>query len=412
MNNEVTIIGFGYVGAPLSVLFALAGFDVKVFDINPILIDSINSHNYHHAESSITKHVYDLSVLGKIKAFENLPLSRNYIICAPTPLNEQGSALDLSFIFSALDRISRQLNDGDLIVIESTLEVGSVEKILEYLVGKGINIETLNISYCPERIFPGNSLNELILNDRIVSGVTKESSRLAAELYQNIIKGKIIETSVRYAELSKLIENTYRLINVAFANEVSLIAEENNVDVWTLLDIANSHPRVNILNPGIGVGGHCVAVDPFSLKLNSNLPTMVRAADDVNKNKMSWVCSKIKSARDEYYYKKKTYPVISIFGLSYKANVSDFRESPSLKIIKLLNEENIDILCVDPHINYIEGINIVNASEAFIKSQICVIFVGHDIFHMDIYKSQFIEKKVLDFCGLFKKNSTSQSLVF
>ena len=302
-----------------------------------------------------------------------------FIVCVPTPIRyEESNNPDISYVKSAIKEITPLLKDSNLIILESTSPVGTIDMISKQLTDDGVDVSKIKLAYCPERVLPGNILFEMINNDRIVGGIDNSSTDEAALLYSSICKGKVHITNAKTAELCKLAENSYRDINIAFANELSLICEKEKIDVRELIELSNKHPRVNILSPGIGVGGHCIPVDPwFIVSSYPNYSSLIQNARKVNNSKTEWVYEMItKEIKDI----DKDEPTIACFGLSYKPNADDMRESPAIKIVDKLIADGNKVICVEPHIDSLEEYEIVDINNALDESDINIILVGHDAF--------------------------------
>ena len=345
---------------------------------------------------------------GSLRAVTKLEPSDVFIITVPTPFKDEDKTPDLSYVMNVCETICKVLKPGNLIILESTSPVGTTENIVKYLHNKrpDLNLPINNnnnadvgIAYCPERIMPGNAIYELVNNDRVIGGITESCAKAAAKIYNSFLKGSNTITSSKVAELTKLTENSYRDVNIAFANEISLICDQVDVDVWELIRCANKHPRVNILQPGPGVGGHCIAVDPwFIISQVPETAVLIQTARHVNDNKviktLNLIISKINSLKKEKNNKTIS---LSIYGISYKANVGDVRESPSITIIQgLINEFNVSINIYDPHVERLpkslNSDNVVFNLEDDYKPDIAVLLVEHDEFK-DIHHN-FLDKTV------------------
>ncbi len=393
MNNsikaqkQICIIGLGSVGLPLACVLATSGYAVLGVDTDKERLDRIASAKLFSSEPKLKALLTKAIQNSNFKVSAKVSLADIYIITVPTPLGFANQP-DLTCVNSAIQFIKPQLREQDLVLIESTCPVGTTEKIAQEL---RVCCPKVSVAYCPERIFPGNILYELIHNNRIVGGVDHVSTKRAVDFYKSFTCGKILDTEVRMAEAVKLAENVYRDVNIAYANELSMIASHLDLDANKLIHLANEHPRVNILNPGVGVGGDCIAVDPwFLIASKPELALLSSKAREVNLNKTDWVIQKIRSVING-----SKISVVAFFGLTYKPNVSDTRNSPALTIIKAFEEE-IEVLKVDPYVSNTESIN-----SAINRAHIVVGLVAHKEF-LNIPPEQFIGKEVLDFSGVFR----------
>ena len=338
--KRICVIGLGYIGLPTAILFALKGFKVLGFDINPLIVKNINKGKTHIVEKDLDKSLREViknkSFIAKTEPSE----AEIFIISVPTPHYLGKDKIyfpDLSMIIDAINSIMSLLKKNDLIILESTSPVGTTEMISK-LISDNTQFKNseINLAYCPERVLPGNIFNELRNNDRVIGGINKESSQKAKDLYSSICEGEFFITNTSTAEMVKLSENAFRDVNIAFANELSMICDSINVNVNELINLSNKHPRVKILNPGCGVGGHCIAIDPWFIASQFPEKTpLIQQARDVNTKKTLWVLSKIKKLIQNFGEKNVSPPTIGFLGLTYKPNIDDVRESPALKIFFL-----------------------------------------------------------------------------
>ena len=415
---KICVIGLGYIGLPLAALIASKGFNVLGVDIEKNIVQSVNQGKSHFYEDNLNAILEDVVKSKKLVAKNEIEESDIFVITVPTPLNmSQGKYSrepDTSYVEEAIKSISKVLKKSDLIIIESTCPVGTTQKLVSILdelrtdliFSDSKNREAdVGIAYCPERILPGNTLHELVNNDRIIGGYTKKSATLASDFYKTFILGKCSTTNARTAELAKLSENAFRDVNIAFANELSIICDELNINVYELINLSNLHPRVNILKPGSGVGGHCIAIDPWfivaSSKSNSKL---IRTAREVNIRKTEWVFEQTKKEIDKLLKVKKDQIIIGIYGLTYKPNSDDIRESPSLKIIDLLLNLQVKILVTDNNISKVsksleKKISLCSYDETAKKADIHLLLTAHSYF-MDRTP---LDGVILDFTGLWSK---------
>lgn len=402
--NKISILGLGYIGIPLAIVLADKSYKVYGFDNDPNVIENIKNLKIKIKEKDLLKKFKNKKVQKNFYVSNKITKSDVYIICVPTPFNKKKLKPDLSAVISAINKIINLLEEGNLIIIESTCPVGTTEFIKQiiYKKRKDFKKNSIRLAYCPERILPGNTLLELINNNRIIGGVDKQSSIHAKRLYKKFVKGSLNITSSETAEMTKLVENTYRDLNIAYANELSMMCDKLNINVWKLIELANLHPRVNILRPGPGVGGHCIAVDPwFLISKNQKLSMLIHRARIINEKKIKWVINKIKKIiKDIKIGQKKRIIKIGFLGASYKANSEDLRESPSLKIINsFLNKDKIITYLAEPNIDKekYKSLNIINSKLLTKKSDIIVILVNHNEFKNLKIASN---KKILDISGL------------
>ncbi len=397
--QSVCVLGLGYIGLPTASLLGTKGYSVTGVDVSSRVVDTINSGKIHIVEPDLDLLVKSAVNAGNLKASLEPTESDVFIIAVPTPFKGNHEP-DLSYVEKATLSISRFVKPGNLVILESTSPVGTTEEVVASILikdGHDVNNEIF-VAHCPERVLPGRILVELVQNDRIVGGINEKSTKIASSFYKEFVSGEVLETNARTAELSKLSENSYRDVNIAFANELSLICDNEGIDVWELIKLANRHPRVSILNPGPGVGGHCIAVDPWFIiardRENSNI---IRTAREVNERKPEWVVDKVKSKAEKF----KT-PTIACLGLAFKANVDDLRESPAVQIAKKLRSEEIGELVVcEPNIESHNDFELKSLDEALALADIVLILVDHDEF-LDIPASKLNEKIVIDTRGIIK----------
>ena len=407
INNRklsITVIGMGYIGLPTAITFANAGFSVKGFDINNEVIKMLKSGKVHIVEPDLQEAFEEAINLGNLVPTNELDKSDVFIICVPTPFkeNENKKIADLSYVESAAKMISEYIEKGNLVILESTVPPMTTEEIMGKIIeeNSGLKLnEDFYVVHCPERVLPGKILYELRNNDRIIGASNNYSAEVTKKLYETILdKGKVYITGTRTAEMCKLVENTYRDINIAFANELSIIADKMDINVFELIELANKHPRVNILKPGAGVGGHCLAVDPwFIVEKFPQEARLIKTAREINDYKPEWVVKKIE---EEVEHDKSK--VIGILGLSYKPNIDDLRESPSLKIAKILKSKGYNVLGCEPYIEKKEVDSIENLplNEIVEKADLLVLTLAHNQFmeKLEMLKN----KKVLDIIGIIE----------
>lgn len=415
--SKVSVIGLGYIGLPTAAIISNSKIPTCGIDNNKDVVDTVNNGNIHITEPGLEKIVQESVESGFLKAYSEPISSDVYIITVPTPLKQDNSP-DVSYVEEAIKNIAPVLNKNNLIIIESTSPIGTSKKMSRILkklrpdLGfphEDLNEVDINIAYCPERVIPGNTLNELVSNDRVIGGITDKCANKASNFYSKIITGKCYKTSAETAELSKLAENSFRDVNIAFANELSMICDENNINPWELIEIANKHPRVNILQPGPGVGGHCIAVDPWFIVTNSNVAKLIQQAREVNLYKTEYVFKKLEKEIKNITLKKEVNEkeiTIAFFGIAFKANIDDLRGSPALEIVKKTIEIfNCNILVVEPNIQELpndikKNSNLVSVSDAIKNCDIAISLVDHKEF-TDIKKIDFNGKTLIDSKGIW-----------
>ena len=399
MNAEVVTIGLGYIGLPTSALIASHGTNVLGVDINQKVVDTINKGKIHIVEPDLDKIVSKAVSNGFFKASTKPTSADVYLIVVPTPFKGNYEP-DISFVEAATKGIVPFLKKGDLYIIESTSPIGTTEKMQNLIFTLRPDLEgNIHIAYCPERVLPGNVMYELVENDRVVGGIDDISTQKAISFYSKYVKGELHATNARTAEMCKLVENSSRDVQIAFANELSLICDKANINVWELINLANKHPRVNILQPGCGVGGHCIAVDPYFIVSDYPMESkIIGTAREVNNYKSFWCAEKIQNEKLKFELKNGRKPRTALMGLAFKPNIDDLRESPAeyivQKFIQNLSEEEYFI--VEPNINSHSVYKLTEHKFAFENADIIVFLVAHNEFkNLKIKKRQII----LDFCG-------------
>ena len=384
MKIEVVTIGLGYIGLPTSALIASLGTNVLGVDINQHVVDTINEGKIHIVEPNLDKIVSVAVSKGNLKASTKASSAEVYLIVVPTPFKGNQEP-DISFVEAATKGIISLLKKGDLYIIESTSPIGTTEKMQKLIYATRPELkEHIYIAYCPERVLPGNVMHELVHNDRVIGGVNEVSTAKATAFYSKYVKGELHATNARTAEMCKLVENSSRDVQIAFANELSLICDKADVNVWELINLANKHPRVNILQPGCGVGGHCIAVDPYFIV--SDFPKeskIISKAREINNYKALWCVEKIKNEILNFKLTNNKKPVIGLFGLAFKPNIDDLRESPALSIalkVKNYYEEKF-IYFIEPNIKESEHFKISNLNTVRSKIDLGFILVNHNEFY-------------------------------
>ncbi|TDS18644.1 UDP-N-acetyl-D-mannosaminuronic acid dehydrogenase [Maribacter caenipelagi] len=399
---EVVMIGLGYIGLPTAALIAQNNTYVHGVDINPKIVDIINAGKIHIVEPELDTAVAKAVKEGYLEA-ATLPVEANtYLIVVPTPFKDKNEP-DISFVEAATMAILPLLKEDDLYIIESTSPIGTTEKMSELIYSKRPELEDkINIAYCPERVLPGNVMYELVNNDRVIGGINEKSTEKAVAFYSQFIKGDLHKTNARTAEMCKLVENSSRDVQIAFANELSLICDKAGINVWELIHLANKHPRVNILNPGCGVGGHCIAVDPYFIVADYPMESkIIGTAREINNYKSFWCAEKVQTAKLQFELKYGRKPSIALMGLAFKPNIDDLRESPAKYIVQkvLQNANNEEYFIVEPNISEHKVFKLTDYKDAVKKADIIAFFVAHKEFkNLEINN----EKVVLDFCGIIK----------
>lgn len=397
--KSICVVGLGYIGLPTASLLGTKGYQVTGVDVSADVVDTINKGRIHIVEPDLDLLVKSAVNSGKLSASLEPVKADIFIIAVPTPFKDEHEP-DLSYVEQATQAISPYIEPGNLVILESTSPVGTTENhVAQILSNNGHNIdEDVFVAHCPERVLPGKILIELVQNDRIVGGINPQSTEVAAAFYREFVSGEVLETNARTAELSKLTENSFRDVNIAFANELSIICDKEHIDVWDLIALANRHPRVNILQPGPGVGGHCIAVDPyFIIHRADEQAQLIKAARQVNEAKPDWVVNKVVAKAEKF---KR--PTIACLGLSFKANVDDLRESPAVDIVTRLRELDIgDLVICEPNIDNHPQFQLHTIQEALDKADIILLLVDHKEFQ-SLSAAKLSEKVIIDTRGVIK----------
>ncbi|WP_114558765.1 UDP-N-acetyl-D-mannosamine dehydrogenase [Desertihabitans aurantiacus] len=390
--KHVAVIGLGYIGLPTAAILASDHVNVTGVDINTKTVDAVNRGDVPFVEPDLATYVAGAVKQGYLKATTTPPPADAYIIAVPTPFTETG-APDLSYVKAAAEAVAPQLQGGELVILESTSPPHATQQMADWILAVRPDLSldgsegrpALHVAHCPERVLPGRVMIELVTNDRIVGGLTPGAAERARDLYQIFCQGQILLTDATTAEMAKLVENSFRDVNIAFANELSLISDKLGIDVWELIDLANHHPRVNILKPGPGVGGHCIAVDPwFIVDAAPEESKLIRTARNVNDGKPEWVVQKVREQLDGVER-----PTIAALGLAFKANIDDLRESPAREIVSHLADLAVDgtVLVVEPHIEELprelasrDNVRLSSLEDALAAADVTVLLVDHDAF--------------------------------
>ncbi len=414
--QTVCVLGLGYIGLPTAAILASRGKSVIGVDVQPAVVDAINRGEIHIVEPDLDAVVRVAVADGLIKAYLEPSPADVFMIAVPTPFKDDHQP-DLRYVEAASRSIAKHLRPGNLVILESTSPVGTTLQMAKWLAEERPDLKfphiagddaDICIAYCPERVLPGHVLRELVSNDRIIGGITKRCADAAIAVYSIFVEGECIVTNAATAEMCKLTENSFRDVNIAFANELSLICDEQNINVWELIRLANRHPRVNILQPGPGVGGHCIAVDPwFIVSSAPNTAHMIRTAREVNDSKPHWVVKKVRGAVDLIRQSSGIVTVnVALLGLSFKPDIDDLRESPSMQIASdLTSLSDVAMMYVEPNIQTLppsldgKG-NLVSLSQAMLSASLIVLLVDHKEFKA-IDKSQLSGKQIIDTRGIW-----------
>jgi UDP-N-acetyl-D-mannosaminuronic acid dehydrogenase len=402
--KTISVVGLGYIGLPTAAMFASRKIKVIGVDVNQHAVDTINRGEIHIVEPDLDMLVHAAVTEGYLKAVTTPEPADAFLIAVPTPFKacNEGEIPepDLRYIKAASKAIASVLKKGDLVILESTSPVGATEQMAEWLAEARTDLSfpqqagdnaDVNVAHCPERVLPGHVVRELVENDRVIGGISKKCSERSVELYKNFVLGDCVITNARTAEMAKLTENSCRDVQIAFANELSMICDKLDIDVWELISLANRHPRINILQPGPGVGGHCIAVDPwFIVSKTPEQAHLIHTARKVNDAKPQWVINKVKLAVADYLQANPTKTAadvrISCFGLAFKPDIDDLRESPSLKIAQQIAKMHASIVnFIEPNIKELpnriaENARLVNFDNAMVQTDIAVLLVDHSEF--------------------------------
>lgn len=401
--SQVCFVGLGYIGLPTATIAANHGLKVLGIDINPHVVETINKGQIHIIEPGLQELVQKAVSSKTLTAALKPTLSDVYLMVVPTPFKENHEP-DISYVEAATRSVLALLKPGDLYIIESTSPVGTTEKMAALIFAERPELKgQISIAYCPERVLPGNVIYELVHNDRVIGGVDAASTEAACAFYAHFVKGQLHKTNARTAEMCKLVENSSRDVQIAFANELSIICQKADINVWELIELANKHPRVKILQPGSGVGGHCIAVDPWFIVADFPFESRIIAtAREINNYKAFWCVEQIRNARHDFEVKHGRKPSIALMGLAFKPDIDDLRESPAEHIAQkvIASTHDVDVFVVEPNIHDHKVYKLTSYKEAYEKADIVAFLVSHSVFKQLEYTK---EKVLLDFCGVFKK---------
>lgn len=400
---KACFIGLGYIGLPTAIIASNSGIDIVGVDINAEVVEKTQRGKLHILEPGLQPMLKRVVDSGKLVARTTPVPSDAFFIVVPTPFKENHLP-DISFVEAATRSVIPFLQEGNLFVIESTSPVGTTEAMAEVIYGERPELKgKIHIAYCPERVLPGNVIYELIHNDRVIGGLTDDAANKAASFYAHFVLGTLHKTNARTAELCKLVENSSRDVQIAFANELSLICDKAGINVWELIALANKHPRVNILQPGCGVGGHCIAVDPYFITAAFPQESkLIATARQVNNYKAEWCTEKVKNAMLKFELLNGRKPKVALMGLAFKPDIDDLRESPSKRIATQVMQScnNADIMVVEPNIDQHKVFKLTDYREAYDRADIVAFLTAHKQFKTLEWRDN---KIILDFCGLFKK---------
>lgn len=400
---KACFMGLGYIGLPTAIIAAKHGVQICGVDINPKVVEMTNQGKLHIIEPGMQELLQEVVESGCLHASTVPEESDAYFMVVPTPFKGNHEP-DISYVETATRSVLPLLKEGDLYVIESTSPVGTTEKMMDIIFGERPELkDRIYIAYCPERVLPGNVIYELVHNDRVIGGINEASTDKAIEFYSQFVQGTLHRTNCKTAEMCKLTENSSRDVQIAFANELSLICDKAGINVWELINLANKHPRVNILQPGCGVGGHCIAVDPYFITAEFPIESqLIAKSREINNYKSFWCAEKVKSTMLEFELKHHRKPVIAMMGLAFKPNIDDLRESPAkyitTKVMQSCN--NAEILIVEPNVEEHNVFKLTNYKEAYQRADIIVMLVAHNEFKELPYST---DKIILDFCGIYKR---------
>ncbi len=396
-------MGLGYIGLPTAIIAAMHDVEVVGVDVNPAVVEKTNAGILHIVEPGLAQKLGEVVSSGALRASLTPEVSDAYFIVVPTPFKGNHEP-DISFVEAATRAVVPFLKEGDLYVIESTSPIGTTELMAELIYRLRPELkDKIYIAYCPERVLPGNVIYELVHNDRVIGGINSESTQRAMEFYARFVKGELHPTNARTAEMCKLTENSSRDVQIAFANELSLICDRAGINVWELINLANKHPRVNILQPGCGVGGHCIAVDPYFITAAyPNESKLIADARAVNNYKAEWCAEKVINAMLRFEIENRRKPVVAMMGVAFKPDIDDLRESPAKAIISKVMQRcnNARILVVEPNVAEHHVFKLTPYEQAYKEADIAVFLTAHTPFKSLPWDDN---KVILDFCGIFRR---------
>ena len=401
-KKTVCVVGLGYIGLPTAALLASSGYNVVGVDLNAHAVETINQGRIHIVEPDLDAFVRSAVAAQRLKAFTTPQAGDIYMICVPTPFHEDGAIPrpNIDYVLAATRSIAPFVKAGDLVILESTSPVGTTQAMADVLAASDVDVSTIHMAYCPERVLPGKIMTELVENDRVVGGLTPAANEAVSAFYRTFVHGSVLETDAKTAEMCKLTENSFRDVNIAFANELSMICDKEGIDVWNLIRLANRHPRVSILQPGTGVGGHCIAVDPwFIVSRNPETARLIRSGREVNNSKTDWVIDRIKVAVADASARLGRKPRVACLGLAFKPDIDDLRESPAMHVTQALAAAGYDVVAVEPNITTHESLALVPLEEALRSADVFAVLVKHRQFLDRANQRTLVDAKALDFCG-------------
>lgn len=400
--RKICVVGLGYIGLPTAALLAGRGHEVLGTDVDPRVVEAVNRGRIHIVEPDLEASVRAAAASGRLTAGATPRAADVYMICVPTPFHE-GSGIprpNIDHVMAATRSVAGLARAGDLVILESTSPVGTTRLVADELRRGGADVDAIHIAYCPERVLPGRILTELVENDRVVGGLTPESAAAVAAFYRGFVRGQVFETDAACAEMCKLAENSFRDVNIAFANELSMLCERSGIDVRELIRLANRHPRVNILQPGTGVGGHCIAVDPwFIVAGDPETARLIRTAREVNNEKARWVVERVRSRAEEWTAERRTPPKIVCLGLAFKPDIDDLRESPAVEVAEALKARGYDVVAVEPNIAAHDTLPLLSLDDALREDALFAVLVKHRPFLEPDVVETLKKRRALDFCG-------------
>lgn len=400
---KACLMGLGYIGLPTAIIAAKHGIEVTGVDINPKVVEMTNQGKLHIVEPGMEECLQEVVKNGMLKASTIPVVSDAYFMVVPTPFKGNHEP-DISYVEAATRAVLPLLKEGDLYVIESTSPIGTTDKMKDLIFSERPELtDKIYIAYCPERVLPGNVIYELVHNDRVIGGINEESTTKAVEFYSQFVMGTLHRANSKTAEMCKLTENSSRDVQIAFANELSLICDKAGINVWELINLANKHPRVNILQPGCGVGGHCIAVDPYFITADFPMESkIIGTAREINNYKSFWCAEKVQNEMLKFELKHGRTPCVAMMGLAFKPNIDDLRESPSKYIVTKVMQacNNANILVVEPNVETHRVFKLTDYKEAYEVADIVVFLTAHNPFKTLEWRD---DKVILDFCGIFKK---------
>jgi UDP-N-acetyl-D-mannosaminuronic acid dehydrogenase len=401
-DKTVCVVGLGYIGLPTAALLASNGYRVVGVDLNPEAVATINQGAAHFSEPDLDAFVRASVMSGMLKAYAAPQPADAFIICVPTPFHE-GEGVpqpNIDYVLAATRGIAKFIKPGAMVILESTSPVGTTGHMAEVLREEGVDTAQVDLAYCPERVLPGRIMTEIVENDRVVGGLTPQATRAVSDFYRSFVRGAVLETDAKTAEMCKLTENSFRDVNIAFANELSLICAKEGINVWKLIQLANRHPRVNILQPGVGVGGHCIAVDPwFIVARDQENARLIKLSREINNAKTDWVVGQIKIAVADAAAKLNRKPKIACLGLAFKPDIGDLRESPALTVAASLHGGGQDVVAVEPNVKKHDTLTLVDLEAALASADIFVLLVRHRQFLERGVRSRLQAANTLDMVG-------------